>query len=45
MVKNVTKLVSVAGEVIGTDPAKKTAADGLWPSDHGGVVVEMVVTP
>jgi len=45
MVKNVTKLVSVTGKVIGTDPAKKTVTDGLWPSDHGGVVVEMVVTP
>ena len=32
---------SVAVEVVGEDPELKTTPNGLWPSDHGGVVAEL----
>jgi exonuclease III len=31
-----------AAEIVGVDPAKRTAA-GLWPSDHAGVVATLQV--
>jgi endonuclease/exonuclease/phosphatase family metal-dependent hydrolase len=43
MVRNVASVVSVTGSVLGDDSADKTAS-GLWPSDHGGVLVEATIS-
>lgn len=39
--RNVT-VVSVTGEVLGDDAADKSTS-GLWPSDHGGVVINATI--
>jgi endonuclease/exonuclease/phosphatase family metal-dependent hydrolase len=40
--RNVTNLISAAGDVTGEEAADQTTS-GLWPSDHGGVVMTLVV--
>lgn len=40
--RNVTDLISAEGEVTGAEAADKTTS-GLWPSDHGGVVMTLTI--
>lgn len=40
--RNVTDVISAEGEVTGNQAADKTTS-GLWPSDHGGVVMTLTI--
>ncbi len=36
------KVTAKSAEIVGEEPSDRTAS-GLWPSDHAGVVAELIV--